>query len=126
MKVSVLGYGTVGVGVCSMLEKAPGLELVSVLVRPGKADNAEFYLRCERQEAAFAACDAKHRDDPVWQFFEIDAQLDTEISGIRALREFPQMQDRDYGAALVRSRERFRRRAELAERIAEMFRKSAK
>ncbi|MBQ3482312.1 MAG: homoserine dehydrogenase [Oscillospiraceae bacterium] len=38
MKVSVLGYGTVGVGVCSMLEKAPGLELVSVLVRPGKAD----------------------------------------------------------------------------------------
>ena len=38
MKVSVLGYGTVGVGVCSMLEKAEGLELVSVLVRPGKAD----------------------------------------------------------------------------------------
>ena len=38
MKVSVLGYGTVGRGVCSMLEKAPGLELVSVLVRPGKAD----------------------------------------------------------------------------------------
>ena len=38
MKVSVLGYGTVGFGVCSMLEKAPGLELVSVLVRPGKAD----------------------------------------------------------------------------------------
>ena len=38
MKVSVLGYGTVGVGVCSMLEKAPGLELVSVLVRPGQAD----------------------------------------------------------------------------------------
>ena len=40
MKVSVLGYGTVGFGVCSMLEKAPGLELVSVLVRPGKADKA--------------------------------------------------------------------------------------
>ena len=38
MKVSVLGYGTVGVGVCAMLEKAPGLELRSVLVRPGKAD----------------------------------------------------------------------------------------
>lgn len=38
MKVSVLGYGTVGIGVCSMLEKAEGLELVSVLVRPGKAD----------------------------------------------------------------------------------------
>ena len=38
MKVSVLGYGTVGFGVCSMLEKAPGLELKSVLVRPGKAD----------------------------------------------------------------------------------------
>ncbi len=38
MKVAVLGYGTVGVGVCEMLEKAEGLELVSVLVRPGKAD----------------------------------------------------------------------------------------
>ena len=38
MKVSVLGYGTVGVGVCAMLDKAPGLELRSVLVRPGKAD----------------------------------------------------------------------------------------
>ena len=38
MKVSVLGYGTVGVGVCSMLEKAEGLELAKVLVRPGKAD----------------------------------------------------------------------------------------
>ena len=38
MKVSVLGYGTVGVGVCEMIEKAAGLELVSVLVRPGKAD----------------------------------------------------------------------------------------
>ena len=38
MKVSVLGYGTVGVGVCSMLEAAPGLELRYVLVRPGKAD----------------------------------------------------------------------------------------
>lgn len=38
MKVSVLGYGTVGVGVCSMLEKAEGLELARVLVRPGKAD----------------------------------------------------------------------------------------
>ena len=38
MKVSVLGYGTVGVGVCEMLEKAEGLELRYVLVRPGKAD----------------------------------------------------------------------------------------
>ncbi len=38
MKVSVLGYGTVGVGVCSMLEAAEGMELRKVLVRPGKAD----------------------------------------------------------------------------------------
>ena len=38
MKVSVLGYGTVGFGVCEMIKKAPGLELISVLVRPGKAD----------------------------------------------------------------------------------------
>ena len=38
MKVSVLGYGTVGVGVCEMLQNAAGLELSKVLVRPGKAD----------------------------------------------------------------------------------------
>ena len=38
MKVSVLGYGTVGVGVCEMIEAAEGLELRKVLVRPGKAD----------------------------------------------------------------------------------------
>ena len=38
MKVTVLGYGTVGVGVCAMLEAAEGLEQGKVLVRPGKAD----------------------------------------------------------------------------------------
>ncbi len=36
MKTAVLGYGTVGVGVCRMLSAAPGLELGPVLVRPGK------------------------------------------------------------------------------------------
>jgi len=36
MKVAVLGYGTVGVGVYEMLEKASGLEPGPVLVRPGK------------------------------------------------------------------------------------------
>lgn len=36
MKVAVLGFGTVGVGVWDMLEKAPGLERGLVLVRPGK------------------------------------------------------------------------------------------
>ena len=36
MKVSVLGYGTVGAGVFAMLSDAEGLEPGSVLVRPGK------------------------------------------------------------------------------------------
>lgn len=36
MKVAILGYGTVGVGVYEMLEKASGLEPGPVLVRPGK------------------------------------------------------------------------------------------
>ena len=40
MKVAVLGYGTVGVGVCDMLREAQGLELGPVLVRPGKDDEA--------------------------------------------------------------------------------------
>ena len=38
MKVAVLGFGTVGVGVYEMLEKAPGFEPGPVLVRPGKED----------------------------------------------------------------------------------------
>ncbi len=38
MKVAVLGFGTVGVGVYEMLKNAPGLEAGPVLVRPGKAD----------------------------------------------------------------------------------------
>ena len=37
MKVAVLGYGTVGAGVYSMLSDAPGMEAGPVLVRPGKA-----------------------------------------------------------------------------------------
>ena len=36
MKVAVLGYGTVGVGVYRMLQSTPGLEAGPVLVRPGK------------------------------------------------------------------------------------------
>ena len=38
MKVAVLGFGTVGVGVWEMLKNAPGFEQGPVLVRPGKAD----------------------------------------------------------------------------------------
>ncbi len=38
MKVAVLGFGTVGVGVYEMLQAAPDLEAGSVLVRPGKED----------------------------------------------------------------------------------------
>ena len=38
MKVSILGFGTVGVGVYEMLQNAAGLEAGTVLVRPGKAD----------------------------------------------------------------------------------------
>ena len=40
MKVAVLGYGTVGVGVYEMLVSAKGLECGPVLVRPGKEDKA--------------------------------------------------------------------------------------
>jgi len=39
MKVAVLGFGTVGVGVYEMLGKANGLEQGPVLVRPGKNDS---------------------------------------------------------------------------------------
>lgn len=41
MKVAVLGYGTVGLGVYEMLKTAKGLEPGPVLVRPGK-DDAPF------------------------------------------------------------------------------------
>ena len=48
MKVAVLGYGTVGVGVYEMLKKAEGLEAGAVLVRPGKKD-ADFKV-CDLNE----------------------------------------------------------------------------
>ncbi len=38
MKVAILGFGTVGVGVYEMLKNAPGFEQGPVLVRPGKED----------------------------------------------------------------------------------------
>ena len=38
MKVAILGFGTVGVGVYEMLEKTPGLAPGPVLVRAGKVD----------------------------------------------------------------------------------------
>ena len=41
VKVAVLGFGTVGVGVYEMLCAAKGLEAGPVLVRPGKKD-ADF------------------------------------------------------------------------------------
>ena len=40
MKVAVLGFGTVGVGVFEMLKNAEGMEQGTVLVRPGKDDTA--------------------------------------------------------------------------------------
>ncbi len=40
MKVAVLGFGTVGVGVFEMLKNAEGMEQGTVLVRPGKNDTA--------------------------------------------------------------------------------------
>jgi homoserine dehydrogenase len=48
VKVAVLGYGTVGVGVYEMLKKAEGLEAGPVLVRPGKKD-ADFKV-CDLDE----------------------------------------------------------------------------
>ncbi len=47
MKVAVLGYGTVGVGVYEMLQAAEGLEAGPVLVRPGKEDKAFKVSRIE-------------------------------------------------------------------------------
>ena len=48
MKVAVLGYGTVGVGVYGMLEASEVLTAGPVLVRPGKKD-ADFKV-CDLQE----------------------------------------------------------------------------
>ena len=48
MKVALLGFGTVGVGVYEMLAAARGLEQGPVLVRPGKADAP--FKRCRIEE----------------------------------------------------------------------------
>ena len=48
MKVALLGFGTVGVGVYEMLQNAQGLEAGPVLVRPGK-DDAPFKVTAIEQ-----------------------------------------------------------------------------
>ena len=45
----------------------------------GKADHPEDYVRIARLDAAVAAFDAAHRDDPVWRYFELDGQIDAEM-----------------------------------------------
>ena len=57
MKVAVLGFGTVGVGVWDMLEKAPGLERGLVLVRPGK-ENEDFKVSSMEAICADKSIDA--------------------------------------------------------------------
>ena len=56
MKVAVLGYGTVGVGVYEMLKHAEGLEPGPVLVRPGK-DDEPFKVSSIEQIAEDASVD---------------------------------------------------------------------
>ena len=101
-------------------------EIEAMAARPGKADHPEDYVRIARQHAACAEFDAAHRDDPVWRFFELDGQIDAEITRIRALKEIPQLQDHDFGEDLKKIRELFRKRSELVAKIAENQKKSAK
>ena len=57
MRVAVLGFGTVGVGVYEMLQRAEGLEAGPVLVRPGK-DDAPFKVTSIEQITTDPSVDA--------------------------------------------------------------------
>ena len=57
MKVAVLGFGTVGVGVYEMLKSADGLEAGPVLVRAGK-DDAPFKVTSMEKIAQDPSVDA--------------------------------------------------------------------
>ena len=57
MKVAVLGFGTVGVGVYEMLKASAELEAGPVLVRPGKAD-APFKVTAIEDITSDATVDA--------------------------------------------------------------------
>ena len=57
MRVAVLGFGTVGVGVYEMLQRAEGLEAGPVLVRPGK-DDAPFKVTSIEQITGDPSVDA--------------------------------------------------------------------
>ena len=113
-------------GVAAFNAPVTAAEIEAMAIRPGKADHAEFYVRSERQDAAFAAFDAAHRKDPSWMFFEIDDRIGAEITRIRGLKDIPELRDHyDCGADLGRSRELFRRRDELIGQIVKNFKKSA-
>lgn len=104
-------------GQAAFLAPVSAAEIEAMAARPGRADHPEDYVRIERQDAAVAASDAAHRDDPVWRYFELDDRIGAEISRIRALKDIPQLQNHDFSDDLRKTRELFRRRSELAAKI---------
>lgn len=70
MKVAVLGFGVVGVGVYDMLASAEGLEQGSVLVRPGK-DDAPFKV---------TSIDEIVNDPEIWAVAEVMGGIEPAFS----------------------------------------------
>ena len=93
-------------------------EISAMAARPGKADYAEDYVRSERQDAARAAFDAAHRNDPEVIFFKLDDEAGCEANRIRVLLDNPHMRDFDFSGDLQKLRELFRQRQEVAQKIA--------
>ncbi|MCI5779447.1 MAG: protein kinase [Lentisphaeria bacterium] len=104
-------------GQAAFLAPVSAAESEAMAARPGRADHPEDYVRIERQDAAVAASDAAHRDDPVWRYFELDDRIGAEITRIRALKDIPQLQNHDFSDDLRKTRELFRRRREVVAEI---------
>ena len=94
--------------------------------QPGKAEDPEAYVRIARQDAACAAFDAAHRDDPAVEYFALDDRIGGEIDRIRALKDNPHLRDHDFSDDLRKTGELFRRRREVIAKILKNFKKSAK
>ena len=101
--------------------KAPITEAeIKAAINQGHSENPEWYIRSERTEAAYAAFNEAHRDDPRMKYSEywhLDSSIVFAIENLRHLKDIPSLQNTDYSDQLRNVEDLFRQRQEVIESI---------
>lgn len=92
-------------------------DILAVAKQPGKADYPEYRIRMERKDAASAAFKEAHRNDPAFEFFDLENQIRVEINRINYLKDNPHLQNYDFSNDLRNIKALFARRQEVIESI---------